>query len=107
VHAHEYECQVTQEIIVASGLTGIDVKDRTMAFITTKVVIVSSFIAAAGSGAGLMGYQTYTGEQHPAALTMATTASQTATGSDWSREWYEIHKVIRDNLTDSVAIPSY
>ena len=78
-----------------------------MAFITTKVVIISSFVVAAVSGAGVMGYQTYTGERHPAALTMATTASQAATGSDWSREWYDIHKVIRDNVTDSVAVPSY
>jgi hypothetical protein len=78
-----------------------------MAFMTTKLVIISSFVLAAVSGVGVMRYQSYTGERHPAALTMATTASQAATGSDWSREWYDIHKVIRDNATDSVAIPSY
>jgi uncharacterized membrane protein YebE (DUF533 family) len=97
----------TSKSFVASGLIGFDVKDRTMAFITTKVVIISSFVAAAGGGAGVMGYQNYTGDQHPAALNTATTASQTAAGPDWSREWYDIHKVIRDNATASVAIPSY
>jgi hypothetical protein len=65
-----------------------------MAFITTKVAIISSFVAAAGGGAGVMGYQTYTGERHSAALNMATTASQSATGPDWSREWYDILDVL-------------
>ena len=78
-----------------------------MALLTSKIVFASAFIAAAGGAASVIAYQTNRTEQHTATAHMATTASESPVGPDWSTQWYDAHRAMRDNAPDPVAVPTY
>jgi hypothetical protein len=78
-----------------------------MAIIITKFIVASSIVAVAGGGAGVVAYQAYSSEQHPAVENTTGTAAQPAAGFDWSMQWYDTQKAIRDSETGSAAVASY
>lgn len=78
-----------------------------MAFITTKSVIIASFIAAAGGGAGVASHRVHRSEVPPAPVHMAGAADQTAAGPDWSGQWYSVQRILHDEESVAGAAPSF
>ena len=84
-----------------------NVKDGIMAFITTKSVIVASFVAAAGGGAGMAGHRAHRGEGPPAQAFTASTPGQAAAGLDWSGQWYSVQRILLNEESAAGAAPSF
>lgn len=79
-----------------------------MAFIiTTKSVIVASFVAAAGGGAGMAGHHAHRGEVSPAPAYTASTLGQAAAGPDWSGQWYSVQRTLRVEESAAGEAPSF
>jgi hypothetical protein len=78
-----------------------------MAFITTKVVIAVSFVAATGGGAGVAEYYAHQAEKQATTPRMSGEPDQTAHGPDWSTEWFAVQKITRDRDWDGAAVPSF
>jgi hypothetical protein len=82
-------------------------KGQIMAFITTKSVIIASFIAAAGGGAGMAGHRVHRSEAPPAPVHMAGAADQATAVLDWSGQWYSVQRILHDDESVAGAIPSF
>jgi hypothetical protein len=51
-----------------------------------------------------MAYQAYRSGAHSAIANMAIAPGQAPAGPDWSRQWYDSHRAIHDNVADAVAV---
>lgn len=82
-------------------------KGKIMAFITTKSVIVASFVAAAGSGAGMASYHAHPGGTQPAPAQMAGIPGIAADSPDWSGQWYSVQRFIREGEPETGPAPTF